>query len=784
MKGRLTLGLLPLITSVLAQTSSSYVDPANCITFQGLLDPTYGVQYGAVFPPLAASGPNPTDFIAEIVAPLAAKWVGLAIAGAMIGDPLLVAWPNGNQVVSTVRMATDYIQPVAYNGVTITNLPSTGVNSTHWSWVFHCQNCTSWTNANGGGSIDPTSGGAWAWAYSSAPVDDPSDPNSTFEEHTDFGFWGEIFSDAHVSAADYQSYLAGTACGSGGTTTSPPTSTSHSSTSTSTSPTAVPTYTSYDYVIVGAGPGGIIAADRISQAGKKVLLLERGGPSTAETGGNYDAPWPEGTDGLTKFDIPGLFESMFTDPNPWYWCKDITVFAGCLLGGGSSVNGALYWYPADSDFSTANGWPNGWQSHQPYTQAVTTRLPGTDAPSTDGKRYLEQSFNVTKQLLTPLGFQQITINGNPNYKDRVYGYSAFDFINGKRGGVVATYFQTATARPNLTYKDYVYVSNVVRNGAQITGVRTNDTSLGPNGVVGLNPNGRVILSAGSYGTARILFQSGVGPSDMLQLVQSNAAAAPLLPPTSQWINLPVGMNVSDNPSINLVFTHPTIDAYENWADVWSSPRAADAAQYLQDQSGVFASASPRMNFWEALGGPDGKTRYLQGTVRPGAASVNTTNAYNASQIFTITTYLSQGVTSRGRLGVTASLNAQPLVNPWFQDPTDKTVLVTAIKNLVSEVSSVPGLTMITPDNHMTIDQYVDAYDPATMDSNHWVGSAKIGTSAATAVVDSNVKVFNTNNLFVVDASIIPALPMGNPHGMLMSVAEQATAKILALAGGP
>ena len=54
--------------------------------------------------------------------------------------------------------------------------------------------------------------------------------------------------------------------------------------------------------------------------------------------------------------------------------------------------------------------------------------------------------------------------------------------------------------------------------------------------------------------------------------------------------------------------------------------------------------------------------------------------------------------------------------------------------------------MITPDNHMTIDQYIAAYDRATMDSNHWVGSAKIGTSSATAVVDSNVKVFNTNNL--------------------------------------
>lgn len=52
--------------------------------------------------------------------------------------------------------------------------------------------------------------------------------------------------------------------------------------------------TPFDYIVVGAGPGGIIAADRLSETGKKVLLLERGGPSTAETGGTYVAPWLQG----------------------------------------------------------------------------------------------------------------------------------------------------------------------------------------------------------------------------------------------------------------------------------------------------------------------------------------------------------------------------------------------------------------------------------------------------------------------------------------------------------
>jgi hypothetical protein len=38
--------------------------------------------------------------------------------------------------------------------------------------------------------------------------------------------------------------------------------------------------------------------------------------------------------------------------------------------------------------------------------------------------------------------------------------------------------------------------------------------------------------------------------------------------------------------------------------------------------------------------------------------------------------------------------------------------------------------------------------------------------------------------FILDASIFPSLPIGNPHGALMSAFEQGIAKILALSGGP
>lgn len=93
------------------------------------------------------------------------------------------------------------------------------------------------------------------------------------------------------------------------------------------------------------------------------------------------------------------------------------------------------------------------------------------------------------------------------------------------------------------------------------------------------------------------------------------------------------------------------------------------------------------------------------------------------------------------------------------------------------------MVMITPDNTTTVTDYVNNYDPSTMNSNHWTGSCRIGTSSSTSVVDSNTKVWGTNNLFVVDASIVPAQPMGNPHAMLLVVGEVAVPKIIALAGG-
>jgi hypothetical protein len=91
----------------------------------------------------------------------------------------------------------------------------------------------------------------------------------------------------------------------------------------------------------------------------------------------------------------------------------------------SDIYARLYWYPQDEDFATSNNWPVGWQNVAPYVSKLHARLPSTDVPSTDGKRYLTQVYDVFKGVLDAQGYQSITINGQRNKKDKIYGHSAF-----------------------------------------------------------------------------------------------------------------------------------------------------------------------------------------------------------------------------------------------------------------------------------------------------------------------------------------------------------------------
>lgn len=261
-----------------------------------------------------------------------------------------MAWPYESQVLTSFRFATGYSEPAAYTGnATLTTLASS-VNDTAFEIVYRCENCFKWSQDGADGQVSTSTGSTVLGraASNEAPGNPGCPKDITIPYHRRlFGQYGASFANATV--ASYSKYAAlppkptttATTCagatptGNATTTTSLPTAT----------PTAVcksiPANKTWDYVVVGGGAGGIPMADKLSEAGHSVLLIEKGPASTGKWGGSLGPKWLNGT-GLTRFDVPGLCNQIWVD-STGIACSDTDQMAGCVLGGGTAVNAGLWW---------------------------------------------------------------------------------------------------------------------------------------------------------------------------------------------------------------------------------------------------------------------------------------------------------------------------------------------------------------------------------------------------------------------------------------------------------
>jgi cellobiose dehydrogenase (acceptor) len=646
-----------------------------------------------------------------------------------------------------------YVAPDPYTGnATLKEIYST-VSDTHFELIYHCQDCWAWNQDGAENSQLPTAQDyqVIGWAQHNTIY------AGTFAQHNNganqFGT-----TPAEARNARYVEWTklgpnvpSGTPIPSStpiatSTAAPAPTSTGPAACSGSPAPTE-----SYDYIVIGGGAGGIPVADKLSESGKSVLLLEKGPPSLARFGGTMGPAWAT-SNNLTRFDVPGLCNQIWVD-SAGVACTDIDQMAGCVLGGGAAVNAALWWKPVDVDFDY--NFPSGWKSAdvKGAIDRVFKRIPGTDTPSMDGKRYKQEGFDVLSGALGADGWKSVVANDQQNQKNRVYSHSPFMYENGQRQGPLGAYLPTSLARKNFKLLMNTMARRVVRTGGKATGV---ELESGYCGTVNLNPGGRVILSSGTFGSTKLLYRSGIGPKDQLNIVKGSAKDGASMISESDWINLPVGQNLNDHVNTDLVIRHPNISNY-NFYEAWDTPIEADKDAYLSKRSGILAQSAPNIGplAWENIKGSDGIERSIQWTARVEGPGANDTHHLTISQ------YLGRGTTSRGALSINGALNVVVSKAPYLQNDADTSAVIAGIKSMMASIRKNPMIEFQVPAGNQTVEQYVASLPktPSARRANHWIGTAKIGTDSGltggTAVVDLNTQVYGTDNIHVVDASLFP-----------------------------
>ena len=740
----------------------NYTDATTGISFSGYTNGK-GFSFGMALPETPEK-----DAVMQLVGPLTdgGGWASFDFGVSMRNKLLIVAWPNGKDVVLSPRIATGYTNPTVYtkNDIKLSPIPKgTFVNSTHYSATFLCGGCITGDED----TFKPTDEtGVFAYAVANTAVATPADPASALTFHSSFSGFGMSLADA--KSADYAKWAD-----MADTTTTPKKPSVPSGGSNATIPVTTSNST-YDYIVAGGGAAGLVVASRLAESGASVLMVERGGPSSFSSGGKAVMPW---NSSVTQYDVPAMAYYLSSSGlDPTAYCDDTASMSGCLLGGGTMINAMMFVPPQDADFD--DKWPKGWKSAD--VKAASERFfkeePGTELPSMDGKRYDQGAYDALSSFLSSNGFSSVSALGEPNKKVDVFSHPPMLISNGQRSGPVKTYLPKAQSSKNFHMSLNTKVVRAVRDGSFASGIEVEKAD-GSHEIINVTPkSGKVILAAGALSTPRILMYSGIGPEAEIKKVPSTVKVP------SPHINLPVGKGIMDHTILTITLgtkqSLPAINSTE-----FTSP-SEQAVQLFGEGSGLLSQSGQRINFWTSVKSPsDGKERFMQGTC----------NSPKADEV-KIKLYLTHGTTSSANVVLdTTGKQTELEGKPWLQTDGDIEayhVMLDRIIAMTQKDNSTMTLKMsdgsAAPAGLTGADLFEDA-KASQVTGSHWVGSARMGLDDGrkengNAVVDTDTKVYGTDNLFVVDASMHADLPTGNTQAIVMVAAEQAASKILALGG--
>ncbi|KAF0697815.1 Aste57867_11530 [Aphanomyces stellatus] len=517
----------------------------------------------------------------------------------------------------------------------------------------------------------------------------------------------------------------------------------------------------YDVIIIGSGPGGLVAGEYLSRdASVSVLVLEAGLPSLQASGGT-DIPDYIRPAAWTVFDIPGEYTSVAFQSNGQYRVDWVAspgpLYLGKVVGGSSSLNGMLYFHTADSYVQDSH-WPYDATTVNANYAAIETMFASTNQPSPDGTRYLQEAYSILHDALSAHGFREVDINAARNDKSRSFGHPPFTIKDGLRDSPAKTFYGAAKGRTNLKLLTSAPASYIVQRAGVASGVvySWNGQSI----TAALSARGAVVVAAGAASTPKVLIQSGIGPQSQLSLLATNGNFPGIGSDASKWVvNDNVGNNLFDTLQIMTTFSNPNMNAFIHG----SRPSAAINQYVNQGHSGPWASPDPILIGYEYINGHEFQvTGFCHGF-----GPQDQTN-------FGIALYLNNPK-SRTRCEFTSDGKYHwDLQNTLYTNADDTSALNNYFTTFQAylESSGSPFSGSRTP----------------IVGASHYGGSCQPSADAsdATRCADGTFKVVGTTNVFVADSSLLRQGTV-NPYGFTMQIGYQAgvnVAAFLAQGTGP
>lgn len=303
----------------------------------------------------------------------------------------------------------------------------------------------------------------------------------------------------------------------------------------------------------------------------------------------------------------------------------------------------------------------------------------------------------------------------------------------------------------------------------------------------------VVLSAGTFQSPQLLMLSGIGPAATLAKYN-----------ISLRVDLPgVGFNLQDHPWFGTGYRVlvPTASALLNNASLFHQVRQ----DYDKSATGFLTIPTTGFLAFEKV--PDhfrqNLTAYTRNALNshvptdwpelehlPINAAIGYQRNYQREDPRDGYNYATLGSLlpapfSRGTVSISSANPADlPLIDPGFlSDPADAELAIVAIRRqreLWAQMQDVVIGKEIFPGEDVQSDEDILKYVKASLaPAPHASGTCRMGTDGIPGnVVDNLGRVYGTQGLRVVDASVFPLLPPGHPQALIYALAEKIADAIL------